>query len=293
MTPNESPSPEPRTPGAAAAFRSPVRTLLAALAAASCTAVVGTAADLPAVAVALCLPAVAAAAWTAGVRGGVIASLGGALGWYLPVIVAAHAVAWSSAVAGVVVCFGCAVLVDRLHVARRQAAEAAESDELTGLLNKRGFFARLEAERNRSLRTARPLGIAFLDCDDFKTVNATRGHLAGDKLLITIARTLRRNVRNYDSVARFGGDEFAVLFPEMDAEAARAASQRLVQSLHTAARDEGFPITVSLGLVVFNEPREPRQMLAAADAEMYAVKRNGKGGASVRGPTVEGRHAVS
>jgi diguanylate cyclase (GGDEF)-like protein len=248
----------------------------------ACTASIGTLVGAPLAAVAVCLPQVAAAAWLVRTRWGVVVTLAGGVGWYLPLLAGRHPVDHSSAVLGTMVCLGFAMLAGRLRHTVRHAQRAAETDDLTRLLNKRGFQRRLEGEANRSVRTGRSLAVAFLDCDDFKAVNDTQGHAAGDRLLQTVAQTLERNVRNYDSVARMGGDEFAILFPEMPPEQAQATADRLVATVRAAMQAHDRNLSVSAGVVVFEQPGDVDDMLAAADAEMYAVKRSGKGRAGVR-----------
>lgn len=259
---------------------------LEVLLAPACTGLVGSLVGAPLAAVALCLPQVAAAAWLERTRGGVMVSLAGAAGWYLPLLwpqpTRFEHVDHISAVLGTIVCLGFAMVTGRLHRAVERAKLAAESDDLTELLNRRGFQTRLEAEANRSLRTGRPLAVAFLDCDNFKSVNDTLGHVTGDQLLITIADTLKRNVRSYDSVARMGGDEFAILFPEMPPHTAQPATDRLIAAVRSALQDHNWDVTVSVGVAVFERPGPVPEMLAAADAEMYAVKRSGKARVQIR-----------
>lgn len=248
----------------------------------ACTALIGTVVGAPLAAVAVCLPQVAAAAWLVRMRWGVAVTVASGVGWYLPPLAGPHTVDHSSAILGTMVCLGFAMLAGRLRRSVRSAQRAAETDDLTQLLNRRGFQRRLEGEANRSARTGRSLAVAFLDCDDFKTINDTQGHVVGDRLLQTIAQTLERNVRNYDSVARMGGDEFAVLFPEMPSDQAQGTADRMVAAVRSAMQAQNWDLGVSAGVVVFEQPGDVEEMLAAADREMYAVKRSGKGRAGVR-----------
>jgi diguanylate cyclase (GGDEF)-like protein len=245
----------------------------------ACTALVGAVAQTPLAAVALCVPQVAAAAWTLGRWPALGLVLLSALGWYVPVqlpLEPAPPADHSSAVVGTAILAAFSLLMSRWRDSLREARAAAETDPLTGLLNRKGFEVRLDAERNRTARSARPLAVAFLDCDSFKAWNDRHGHAAGDRLLVTVADTLKSHVRNYDSVARIGGDEFAILFPESGEEAARSAIARVHASLGSAMSSRNWPVTMSIGVVVFNEPRSAGEMMAAADAEMYAVKHAGK-----------------
>ena len=245
----------------------------------ACTALIGEVGRAPLAAVALCVPQVAAAAWTLGRWAALALVLLSAAGWYLPARFSLASVSTAdhvSAIVGTALLASFSLLMSRWHDSLREARAAAETDPLTGLLNRKGFEARLDAERNRTARNARPLAVAFLDCDSFKSWNDRHGHAAGDRLLVTVAETLRSHVRNYDSVARVGGDEFAILFPETGEDAARAAIARVHASLGSAMSARNWPVTMSVGVVVFNAARSAGEMLAAADAEMYAVKRDGK-----------------
>lgn len=89
---------------------------------------------------------------------------------------------------------------------------AADTDYLTGALNPRGFYERVQQEIGRSARTHKPFAVAYIDLDNFKVVNDTLGHSVGDELLITVVSILDNHLRKIDVVARLGGDEFAILF---------------------------------------------------------------------------------
>jgi diguanylate cyclase (GGDEF)-like protein len=158
-----------------------------------------------------------------------------------------------------------------------QERELARTDYLTGAVNGRHFGELAEAEINRARRHGHPFSVAFMDVDNFKVVNDRLGHSAGDRLLKTVADTLRHGVRAVDTVARLGGDEFAVLMPETDEPAARIAVARLRQRLLAESRRVGWPVTYSIGVVTFDAPpASVDEMLRAADELMYTVKRLGK-----------------
>jgi diguanylate cyclase (GGDEF)-like protein len=175
----------------------------------------------------------------------------------------------------------------RSNLQHRQALEAelqqrAFHDPLTGLANRTLFADRLDralAQRDE------PVAVLFLDLDDFKTINDSHGHLAGDQLLIAVARTLTATVRPQDTVARLGGDEFAVLV-ERDATegVARQLADRLIAGLRrpvpVAGRDRtvGASIGISLGR---SGHSTAEQLMSEADIAMYVAKGEGKGGSSV------------
>ncbi|HWS56862.1 MAG TPA: GGDEF domain-containing protein [Pyrinomonadaceae bacterium] len=164
-----------------------------------------------------------------------------------------------------------------LKASLEQERESARTDYLTGATNGRFFAELAEAEINRARRHGHPFTVAYMDVDNFKLVNDRLGHSAGDRLLRSVADTLRRQVRAIDVVARLGGDEFALLLPETDADAARTAVARVRRSLLASARRGGWPVTFSIGVVTFDEPpASVDELLRAADALMYEAKRLGK-----------------
>jgi diguanylate cyclase (GGDEF)-like protein len=162
--------------------------------------------------------------------------------------------------------------------------EVARTDWLTGLPNNRSFLESALREVERSRRTQEPLTMAYIDVDGFKAVNDNFGHAAGDNLLRQIADTLRSGLRAVDLVARLGGDEFAVLLPGADRQQARIALGRLHGELLAAANAGGWPFSVSIGAVVFDEPPSVEDMLRQADIAMYGAKRAGGGGTRFEEP---------
>lgn len=250
----------------------------------ACTALLGARVGLPLAALALCIPQVMSATWLRGMWAGLLLVGCAAIGWCLPV--------WFTGVPAEIdtssIVLSSAVLVGFVMVTRQwqnsqaRASAAAEEDPLTGVLNRRGFQARIEAERNRCSRDGSSMAIAFIDCDHFKQWNDSRGHAAGDQALVAVAGVLRSSVRSYDAVARLGGDEFAILLATVDENSARAASGRLMDSLGSMFRAKNWPLSCSMGVAVFPTPGTTAEMIAAADAEMYAVKQSGRGRCHVR-----------
>lgn len=161
----------------------------------------------------------------------------------------------------------------------RRHRELAYSDGLTGLANTRAFVQAAAEELRRSRRYAHPFTVAYLDIDNFKHVNDTLGHSAGDTLLIGVARTMREALRNTDHLARLGGDEFALLLPETDADEADETLRKLLVRLNDRMRASIVPVTFSVGLITFRSaPEDVSRMLEFADKLMYEVKRGGKNG---------------
>jgi diguanylate cyclase (GGDEF)-like protein len=150
---------------------------------------------------------------------------------------------------------------------RGELQTLSRCDPLTGTLNRRGFTERFEAELSDHMRhDGRPLGLIVIDLDDFKRVNDTRGHAAGDDLLCAVARTLAADLRPSDVLGRLGGDEFAVLLPEAGPGELRAAAARLEQRLGAVAK-------ASIGLAALPvDGLSAEDLHRAADADLYRAK---------------------
>lgn len=222
------------------------------------------------------------AAWFAGRASGVIVSLVSAGVWqysnYLAGETFSHAAIpyWN---AGTRLAFFLIVtlLVTALGRALVRARAMARTDFLTGALNSRAFVQLVEAELTRQRRYPRPLTLVYLDLDNFKAVNDSLGHSAGDTLLRMVADTIGMNLRATDTVARLGGDEFALLMPETDTEAARTIVARLHATLLGEMGRREWPVTVSVGLVTCLEaPASVDALIRLADTQMYLAKQQGK-----------------
>ncbi len=168
-------------------------------------------------------------------------------------------------------------LQNRLQEALAKEKELARVDPLTHVWNRRAFFEQAEIEISRAWRYSRPLCVAYLDIDNFKQVNDTLGHSTGDVLLVTLASTLRAELRASDLIARMGGDEFAVLLPEIDAASAELVLKKVQKSLLETVEQNGWNVTFSIGAASFAKPPGSLEaMIRVADEAMYAVKAHGK-----------------
>jgi diguanylate cyclase (GGDEF)-like protein len=126
-------------------------------------------------------------------------------------------------------------------------------------------------------RYKRPFTIAYLDLDDFKQVNDSLGHDAGDNLLRCVALSIKANIRSSDALARIGGDEFVILLPETNEDQAQSVVQKLGGALHAALQKENWAVSFSIGVVTYiRPPATVDEMLVKADHMMYAAKREGK-----------------
>jgi diguanylate cyclase (GGDEF)-like protein len=158
-------------------------------------------------------------------------------------------------------------------------ARSSGTDDLTNLPNRRAFAEAVAAEEVRARRSGRPLAVALVDIDDFKWVNDTFGHSAGDRILCDVADVLREHFREIDLPARLGGDEFAVLLPETDVAGSREAAERFVTALAGCEFGDGRlrpqGITASAGVAAAAN-LEIEVLLEAADRALYRAKAQGK-----------------
>jgi diguanylate cyclase (GGDEF)-like protein len=172
------------------------------------------------------------------------------------------------------------VIADSLEM-QRKYQRYASTDALTGLHNRGWLDDAFDREVKRSERDQLPLALIMIDVDNFKSYNDDYGHLAGDQVLITVAKAIRTPLRPNDLVARFGGEEFAVLLPETTVENAKIIAERLRQRVSGAdpgtLDNKTLPrVTISLGIAGRQPGYSLDMMIAAADVAMYHAKRNGK-----------------
>jgi diguanylate cyclase (GGDEF)-like protein len=172
---------------------------------------------------------------------------------------------------------------ERMQELERQASE----DALTGLDNRRRFEQDLATAMARSRRDRSTGALLILDIDDFKRVNDSQGHPAGDRLIQGIASVLRRRTRQSDTLARLGGDEFAVILPRCSREEARLAAEAIAREVREyRSEEESEPVTVSVGVAIFGD--DPRTgaatVFSEADTAMYAAKDEGRDGVRVFDP---------
>jgi two-component system, cell cycle response regulator len=170
-------------------------------------------------------------------------------------------------------------LQEQLVAAREQSRAQATHDSLTGLLNHGAILTVMEKELARSVREGNPVCIMMADIDHFKNVNDTFGHPAGDAVLRETAQKLAASVRPYDSIGRYGGEEFMVVLPGCDLDAAVKRAEIVCdlvcrQPVHVA--DVSIPITMSFGVAAAYGSTEHSQLLQAADEALYAAKNGGR-----------------
>jgi len=154
------------------------------------------------------------------------------------------------------------------------------TDPLTGLNNRRSFDIAAQQNVRLAIRHRRPLSVLMLDIDYFKKVNDTYGHGAGDRVLVQLARVCRESIRSTDLLARFGGEEFCLLFPETGAEAARVLAESLrkaIAAVTLKAEGQTFSITVSIGISECSgEGDSLEDLLKCSDQALYRAKQAGR-----------------
>lgn len=155
-------------------------------------------------------------------------------------------------------------------------ATLAMHDPLTGLANRRALLSALELVEQR----AGAHSLLFIDLDNFKSINDTHGHEAGDDVLVETARRLVEHTRADDRVARLGGDEFVVFVPHTKAEVANALAERIATAIRSPIGVAEHTVTASIGIVEVGPDLSPDEMLGAADAAMYRAKQAGRDGVS-------------
>ncbi|MBI3711441.1 MAG: diguanylate cyclase [Burkholderiales bacterium] len=160
-----------------------------------------------------------------------------------------------------------------------QMSELVREDQLTGSLNRRGLDDVFEREADRADRRGTPLCAAMLDLDNFKKLNDTHGHAAGDEALIHVVRIVKQTLRSIDVIARYGGEEFLIVMPETSLDEAAKAMMRVQRELTThffTANNQRLFITFSAG-VALRAPHEAQEsVLKRADKAMYEAKKSGK-----------------
>jgi diguanylate cyclase (GGDEF)-like protein len=170
----------------------------------------------------------------------------------------------------------------RLGATLRQLRALALRDELTGLLNRRELLNLLQNEWLRAVRFKRPFSLGLADIDFFKRVNDTYGHPIGDRVIHHVGQVMETTLRRLDRVARFGGEEFAILMPETGRREAGIAMERVRAALAQspcAVPEQGLviPVTLSIGVSVpIEDADSPDALIAAADRRLYAAKHGGR-----------------
>ena len=177
--------------------------------------------------------------------------------------------------------FGFYIIVTLLLARLKQALEhernLSRTDYLTGATSTGFFYNLLQMEIDHFHRYEHPFTLAYVDIDNFKTINDRFGHTTGDMVLRTVVTYARNGLRKTDIVARLGGDEFAIFLPETDQKTARIVISKIQQGFLDKMRERNWPVTFSIGLMTFiTAPASTNELVKIVDDLMYTVKNNGK-----------------
>lgn len=155
--------------------------------------------------------------------------------------------------------------------------EASRKDMLTDLANRLEFTERFAIEQSRSDRSGKPYSLLFIDIDQFKSLNDEQGHHIGDEALKSLSAILTNNSRAGDVVCRFGGDEFALLFPETDDTSCAMLASRIIEVAKAEFQNKGWPIALSVGCVTGSGSSQSiEELLQIADGKMYSMKKEAR-----------------
>ncbi len=169
-----------------------------------------------------------------------------------------------------------------MELANKKLEQLSVTDELTGLWNRRYLWDRLEEEITKARRFNLTVSCLMIDIDDFKVINDTYGHIAGDYVLIETSRILKSQCRNHDLLARFGGEEFIMVLHQTDLEGAVQLAQRLVQAMtncpFTIPNQKTLKATISIGVAAYPSQNvtDVNDLIKKADEALYEAKRKGK-----------------
>jgi len=174
-------------------------------------------------------------------------------------------------------------LYDLYQIRKKEAI----TDPLTSLNNYRYFRTESERELLRAERYSKPFSLAIIDIDNFKLYNDSHGHLAGDKVLISLAKLLKDNIRKSDIIARYGGDEFILILPELELDQAKSLAEKLCEKMHQS--DElkkldlkSVELSISIGIASYPESGKTiDKLLKKADGALYDAKKSGKNNVSI------------
>lgn len=170
----------------------------------------------------------------------------------------------------------------RLIDLQRQLREQANRDGLTGLWNRKRMYRILEKEINRAHRTSHPLSVLMIDIDKFKIINDTNGHQCGDVILQAVSSALKKNVRNYDEVCRYGGDELLIILPDCGLTEIKKIAERLRKSVSAQkikTENKALSITISLGGASTGNrfvDLDPETLISASDKALRQAKERGR-----------------
>jgi diguanylate cyclase (GGDEF)-like protein len=225
---------------------------------------------------------IALATWYAGKWAGVVVSLTSAISWLIADLTmlttfSSALVPYFNETFRLTVFFIITFILAKLKSAMDNHKALARSDPLTAIPNRRAFYDLAEMELNKARRYQTPLSVLYVDIDNFKQINDRLGHHIGDALLCSAAKMMKSNLRAIDIMGRLGGDEFVILLAETGAASVALVARKVKDKLLGLMQNNNWPVTFSIGAVTFeNPPDSVKQVINAADVQMYKAKRNGK-----------------
>ncbi len=225
---------------------------------------------------------IALVTWNVGRGAGIIISITSALSWLMADLMMLNSfsnimIPFLNETFRLIVFLIITYIIFELKNALEKQKELARTDPLTSVANRRAFFELANMELNKARRYRHPFSVVYIDIDNFKKVNDNLGHNVGDRLLCSVAKMIKQNIRVIDILARLGGDEFAILLSETGAEAASLVVRKLKNKLLSIMQGNGWPVTFSMGVVTFKIfPDSVDEMINVADSQMYAAKKKGK-----------------
>jgi len=199
---------------------------------------------------------IALVTWNVGRGAGIIISITSALSWLMADLMMLNSfsnimIPFLNETFRLIVFLIITYIIFELKNALEKHKALAGTDPLTSVANRRAFFELANMELNKARRYRHPFSVVYIDIDNFKKVNDNLGHNVGDRLLCSVAKMIKQNIRVIDILARLGGDEFAILLSETGAEAASLVVRKLKNKLLSIMRGNGWPVTFSMGVVTF------------------------------------------
>lgn len=225
---------------------------------------------------------VAMASWAGGLMSGIVFSLLAtvmliSVSFYTGSPLASHSYLYVNTFGFLVVFLAMAYLTAKFSEDHRKLQRISREDFLTGIMNRVGFYDVLNLEIRRQIRFGHPYTLAIINCDNLKAINDTLGHVEGNDLLISVARSLELNTRTTDFVARLGNDEFALLFPLIMKNEAMTVLEKLKHRLDEAMHEHHWNVTFSIGAIAFDKsPGSVGQALDLVDNLVHEIKLAGK-----------------
>lgn len=174
------------------------------------------------------------------------------------------------------------IQIQKLEEENKKLKEQVQIDALTGIYNRRTIFGLLEKELQKALREKTGITIAMIDVDFFKRINDTYGHPIGDKVLKEIAARMRKRLRPYEHIGRYGGEEFLIISTgQKTVELATKIFERIAEEVRSSlieAGDISIPVTISVGFTYLMNDKEitAEELVSAADKALYTAKENGR-----------------